>query len=158
MNNDSDIPIWSTLIIFCILISVPLRAVAQQEIPLVPHVTVKIEQETIQLEQQVFSDYTVIEQYIADTFPEDPRTAIAIAWAESSLVECAHGDKVNTLAPKGSWGIMQINIAVHTDKLAGRDVCNWRDNIDIAREVYDERGSWEAWGAFSDKRYLGFYK
>jgi len=98
-----------------------------------------------------------IAEYIRQTFPEDSDVALAVAMAESGFNTSAYGDRNNKLAPEGSRGLFQINTAVHKDKLAGRDVNNWKDNIDIAREIYDERGgSWQPWGAYTDGRYNEF--
>lgn len=97
--------------------------------------------------------HSQIESYIRKVFYETPDIAVAVAHAESNLIECAHGDKNNKLATKGSWGIFQINVAVHTDKIRG-DVCDWKDNIDIARKIYLEAGKkWTPWGAYTDGRY-----
>lgn len=104
-----------------------------------------------------FGQKEQIAEYITQVFPEYPDIALAIASAESLLDTVAHGDKGNKLAPEGSHGVFQINTAVHKDKLAGRDVNDWKDNIDIAREIFDEAGgSFKPWGAFTDNRYKEF--
>lgn len=94
-----------------------------------------------------------ITQYIYKTFPEQPELALAIAKAESGLNTYAHGDKNNRLAVKGSHGIFQINVAVHEDLIGDRDVNYYKDNIDIAREIYDMAGSWQPWGVFTNGSY-----
>lgn len=93
-----------------------------------------------------------IKRYIAKTFPEQPQIALAVFTAESHLNTCAYGDSNNRLAPEGSWGIAQINKAVHKELIGDRDLCNWKDNIDIAREIW-ERDGWKPWSAHQNNSY-----
>ena len=101
------------------------------------------------LRDVVCEEENSIEEIISRTFPEDPRTALAIAKAESGLRADAVG--VNRNGTKDA-GIFQIN-DVHGHSLEERlDVSN---NIRIAREIYDRRG-WDAWSAYLNNSYLKF--
>lgn len=126
-----------------------------------PLIAQAIEGETINvqydnsIEQNKMNEEEKIVSYIKETFPESPEVAVAVAKAESNLVTNAYGDRENILAPEGSHGIFQINVAVHKDLIGERDITDWRNNVDIAREIYEQAGnSWKPWGAFNNKSYL----
>ena len=90
-----------------------------------------------------------IEKEIRNTFPEDPATAVAIAWAESQLNANAYNPESH-IGCNGSVGIMQI-ACVHNrkNKEALKDI---KFNLKVARQIYDSEG-WKPWGAFTDGRY-----
>ena len=96
--------------------------------------------------------------YIRATFPNQKELAVAIARAESGLNTMAHGDKNNGLALKGSHGIFQINVSVHEQLIGDRNVNYYKDNIDIAREIYDQARGWSPWGAYTSNKHLRFLK
>ncbi|MFZ2523629.1 MAG: hypothetical protein WAW92_04560 [Minisyncoccia bacterium] len=102
------------------------------------------------------SEEDQIKRYIVKTFHEQPQIALAVFTAESHLNTCTEGDKNNRKAPEGSWGIAQINKSVHKELIGDRDLCNWKDNIDIAREIWEESG-WKPWSAYNSdvfRRYI----
>ena len=148
-------------LIFLVTLMIPVIAYAtgespvaftEDEIPVNWTITEHITDLTIE------SPKNEIINYIRKTFPNQKELAVAIARAESNLNTNAHGDKNNTLAVKGSHGIFQINIAVHTTLIGDRDVNDWKDNIDIAREIYDQAGGWTPWGAYTSNKHLRFLK
>lgn len=74
-----------------------------------------------------------------DTFPENPRTALAIVACESGFNPNAHNasNKNGTV----DSGLFQINSIHHTRmEELGLDVWKPQDNIKFARMLYDESG------------------
>lgn len=95
-----------------------------------------------------------IKHEIRRTWRGDRVTAIAVARAEGGLDPDAIGDLNNRLAPEGSHCFYQINKTAHKSKFEGRDINNWRDCIEVAKEVYDEAGGkWTPWSAFNNGSY-----
>jgi len=90
-----------------------------------------------------------IEHLIVKTFPEDPRTALAIAWAESELNAKIPNWNDSHRGCKGSFGVFQI-ACLHTDDYT--KLYNVEYNIKMARKIYDAEG-WQPWGAYTDGRY-----
>ena len=130
--------------------SKPEVAIVEDEIPVHWTITDRVTDLTIE------SPENEIINYIRMTFPEQPDLAVAIAKAESQLNTMAHGDRNNKLATKGSHGIFQINVAVHEQLIGDRNVNDWKQNIEIAREIYDQAGSWNPWGVFTNGSYLRY--
>lgn len=86
---------------------------------------------------------------IIETFPEDYKTAIAIAKAESGLEMTARNYNSN-----GSMdcGLFQIN-SVHKPTW---EQCNEIDaHLELAREIYDDR-KWSAWCVYTNGKYLEY--
>lgn len=99
-----------------------------------------------------------ISQMIAEKFPEDPKTAIAIAQAESGLRSDAVGDKHIEFVKDGkvmghSCGIFQVRV------LEGRPDCeslkDVEKNLEYARKLYDSHG-WKPWSAFNNQSFKKF--
>ena len=87
----------------------------------------------------------------------DWKIAQAVAMAESGFRTDVKGDHNNSRAPEGSWGVFQINIAVHKKNIGNRNVKNYKDNIDIAYKIYKQAGNkWRPWGAYTNGKYKQF--
>ena len=109
-------------------------------------------------DQQVRHDTSSIEGMIAEVFPEDPKTAVAIFKSESGLNPNAKGDIPLEYEYQGriighSCGLAQIRV------LPGRPDCetlkNPKNNLEWARKIYDRVG-WTAWSNFKNDRYKNF--
>lgn len=87
-----------------------------------------------------------IEWLVRETFPEDPNTAVRIAWCESRFDPAAG-------FPNGpSLGVMQIHWASHSGRVAAMgytraDLANPFVNLAVARSIFDESG-WYPWDCF----------
>jgi len=92
-----------------------------------------------------------LEQLIVDTWPEDPETALAVAYAESMLNSNAHNPEWHKNC-QGSYGVFQIACVHEVNPSVLYDA---KYNIKRAREIYDAHG-WQPWGAYTDKRYKQF--
>lgn len=99
-----------------------------------------------------------IEEQIAKMFPEDPKTAIAIAKAESNLRTDAVGDGhimfLKDGKPMGmSCGLFQIRV------LEGRPDCESLKDVEtslkFARALYEKSG-WKPWSVFNNNSYLKY--
>lgn len=90
-----------------------------------------------------------IKRLIKETFPEDPRTAIAIAECESGLNPQAYNP--NNADGTTDGGLWQIN-DVHNDRLRelGLDKYDPEDATAYARMLYEESG-WQPWICFTHK-------
>lgn len=90
-----------------------------------------------------------VEQMVRQTFPEDPDTAVAIAFAESSLnLEAVNPEQHEGC--KGSIGLMQI-ACIHYEGDTD-DLKNPVLNLKIARKLYEKEG-WRPWGAYTNGSY-----
>ena len=99
---------------------------------------------------EVKTDSPIIEQKIREAFPERPNVMLAVFQAESELNPRAY----NPEAHRGcisSRGIAQIGCVNYSGDL--EDLYNVDINLQVARKVYDSQGI-EAWGSFTDSRYL----
>ena len=92
-----------------------------------------------------------IERLIILYWPEQPEIAIAVAKAESELYPRASNWGDNHRTCKGSFGIFQIG-CIHGSEI--EDLYNPEYNIKKARQIYDDDGSWQPWGAYSNGSYL----
>ena len=95
-----------------------------------------------------------IEKEIRTAFPEEPNTAVAIAWAESQLNPNAYNGEAHR-GCNGSLGIMQM-ACVH--QRGGEDLFDPAVNIKRARNIYDDSkartgNGWLPWGAYTDGRW-----
>lgn len=102
---------------------------------------------------------TSSEKLIKEVFGDKADIAIAIAKAESGLNPEAVGDLHITFEKNGetmgmSCGIFQIRI------LEGRPDCetlkNPKENIEYAKRIYDSRGDFSAWSAYTNGAYLKY--
>lgn len=99
-----------------------------------------------------------IVELIYETFPEAPKTALAIANAESRLNPKAynpewHYDKYGNPICQGSYGIMQVACIHVKDPNKLFDV---RYNLEVASKIYNNSNSWLPWGAFTNGNYKKF--
>lgn len=96
---------------------------------------------------------------IRDTFPEDPVTAVAVAFAESGLQPYALNAQDSHKGCKGSYGIFQVGCLHEEDPSILYDV---EYNIKRAREIYlaaKEVGNpWQPWGAYTSNRHLAYMR
>lgn len=95
-----------------------------------------------------------IEKLIAETFPDAPQVALAIAKCESGLVPTRIGD---THMDKHSYGLFQINQTWHP--YSEETLLNPQENIRIAKEIYDSfeeitGDGFNAWSCYKQKLYL----
>ncbi len=77
-----------------------------------------------------------VELAIRETFPEQPNLMVEIARCESGL-------KPDAVSPTGDYGLLQINLKAHGERLEelGLDPLNLQDNLTYARMLYDNRGT-----------------
>ena len=163
LSDEVDPPIWLSVLLALFLLLIPLRAHAMPDIVTITYEKPKID---VYEAKEVKSNHvstTEIEAYIKQVFPDNYKTMTAIAWAESSMRVCAGGDRNNKYAVEGSWGLFQVNKAVHKDKIRDRSLCNYRHNIDIAKEIYMERermtgNGYNAWTVYSTGAYIKYLK
>jgi len=92
-----------------------------------------------------------IEALIIAYWPEQPEVALAVAKAESGLNPTASNWADAHKGCNGSFGIFQIG-CVHGSSV--EDLYNVEYNIKKARAIYDVAGSWQPWGAYTNKSYL----
>lgn len=87
---------------------------------------------------------------IRRTFPEDPRTAVAVATCESGLKPGAHNPHNQDGTTDG--GLWQIN-SVHDDELKrlGLNKYNPEDATKYARMLYENRG-WHDWVCYTHNK------
>lgn len=88
-----------------------------------------------------------VKALIEETFPEDPRTAIAVAECESGLRPNAHNPNNRDGSTDG--GLFQIN-SVHDERLKqlGLDKYDPEDATKFARILYEESG-WTPWVCYT---------
>lgn len=94
---------------------------------------------------------------IRETFPDDPATAVAIAYCESGLKATAYNPtNTNGTTDGGLW---QIN-SVHDQRLRqlGLDKYNPEDATVFARMLYDERGGWGDWMCYTTRMHLAYLR
>jgi len=120
-------------------------------------------EEEVEVILEVKIDWTKerIEQEIRKTFPEEPNTAVAVAWAESELYSDAHNpeahkNRKDEVLCYGSFGIMQIG-CVHYMK-DPEELKDIKFNLEKARAIYDDSkartgNGWLPWGAYTDGRW-----
>ena len=112
--------------------------------------------EDVELKEQVIQIATVIdwtpariEKEIRDTFPEQPNTAVAIAKCESGLIPDIQSQHTMSYGQERSFGIFQIHEPDWKATAIKLDLPNWRtdprENIQLARYIYDQAGSWKPW-------------
>jgi hypothetical protein len=76
--------------------------------------------------------------------------AIAVALAESGLKPYAANWQDSHKGCDGSFGIFQIGCLHEDDHTKLYDV---EYNVKRAREIYDQAGSWQPWGAATNGSY-----
>lgn len=93
-------------------------------------------------------------QYIVEVFGDDADKAIWMARCESGLRK----DAINTKNRNGSvdYGVFQIN-SVHIKRHGDEFTKDWRENVRVAKKIYDEQGfrPWVCAKAIGEKNYLG---
>jgi hypothetical protein len=94
-----------------------------------------------------------VEKLIRKYFPNDYATALAVAKAESGLRANATNWKDSHRGCTGSFGIFQIGCLHESNPEVLYDV---EYNIKRAREIHDAAGSWQPWGAYTNKTYLAY--
>lgn len=104
-----------------------------------------------ELKEVICEGENSIEEIISRMFPEDPKTALAIAKAESGMRADAKNINRNG---SNDVGIFQIN-SIHGHSIEER--LDPIENIRMAREIYERRG-WEAWSAYNNQKYLQYYE
>lgn len=123
-----------------------------------PSVTeyIKIEDmptEAINVQQEL--NLSELEGVIQETFPEAPRTMLAIAKCESGLRQFTSEGKVVT-SHTADRGVFQINeIWNETAEKLGYNVDDTQGNILMARHVYDVQGL-NAWVCYKKGIYLEY--
>ena len=91
-----------------------------------------------------------MERLIIEYFPETPRTALAVAECESSLM-MIQSHHMQSYGREQSYGIFQIHAKAWDGVAKDLDldyINNVRDNIEMARHVYEVSG-WNAWTCYS---------
>ena len=99
-----------------------------------------------------------------DTFPEDPYTAVEVAWHESEYVMTQSNHRYEKDRP--DWGvragdrersfcIFQIHEPAHKETIQRLGLEDFKTNVEscvkMARVVYDQRGgSFKPWSVYKD--------
>lgn len=102
-----------------------------------------------------WSEERIIEE-IKKAFPEDPKTAVAIAKCESGLIVDIQSRHQLSYGREESYGLFQLH-AKAWDKKAkelgyGDYRTSPRDNIDMARWIYVQSGKkWTPWSCWTKK-------
>ncbi len=107
-------------------------------------------EKAVQIEVKINWTPERIEQEIRNTFPEAQNVAVAIPKAESELNPKAFNPEAHR-GCNGSIGIMQI-ACVH-NRHDPQELHDVQYNLKVARRIYDARGNFNDWGAFTDGRY-----
>jgi hypothetical protein len=94
-----------------------------------------------------------VEKLIRKYFPNDYATALAVAKAESGLRSTATNWNDSHRGCTGSFGIFQIGCLHESNPEVLYDV---EYNIKRAKEIHDAAGSWQPWGAYTNKTYLAY--
>lgn len=98
-----------------------------------------------------FSKEGRIEEEIAEYFPEDITTAIAIAKCESNLVPDAQSQHILSYGREQSYGLFQIHAPDWGATAQSLGLKKWKtdvvENITLARHIYDVSG-WGAWTCY----------
>lgn len=99
------------------------------------------------------SDKQEVMSYILEVFGDDADRAIWIAKCESGLRK----DAINPNNPNGTtdYGVFQIN-SVHLKKRGDKFTNDWRENVRVAKKIFDEQGfrPWVCATAIGEKNYL----
>lgn len=112
---------------------------------------------------EVVIDWTKerIEEEIRTVFHEEPNTAVAIAKCESGLKADIQSHHILSYGREQSFGVFQIHAKDHegTAKRLGLEDyrTDVKDNVQMARFLYDNRGNFNDWTCFKSgeyKRYL----
>jgi hypothetical protein len=95
----------------------------------------------------------IIEE-IKKAFPEDPQTAVAIVKCESNFVVDIQSKHQLSYGREQSFGLFQIHAKAWDRKAKqlgyGDYKTSPRDNIDMARWIYEQSGKkWGAWSCYS---------
>ena len=81
-----------------------------------------------------------ITKEVKRVFGERANTALAV-------VKCESGFNIAAVSKTGDWGLFQINSRTWT-KLFGEEFkVNWKENIRVAKVIYDRSGSFNPWNA-----------
>lgn len=98
-----------------------------------------------------------VEEYIKEVFGADAERAIGVAKCESGLRKNA----INKANRNGSvdHGVFQIN-SVHTKKRGEDFKTDWKANVRVAKQIFDEQGfrPWVCAKAIGETNYLGVNK
>jgi hypothetical protein len=110
----------------------------------------------VQLEVVYNWDKEKIIEEIKKAFPEDPQTAVKIAKCESGLIVDIQSKHILSYGQEKSWGIFQLHEPVWDRKAKqlgyGDYKTSPRDNIDMARYIYEQSGKkWTAWSCYTKK-------
>lgn len=112
---------------------------------------------------EVVIDWTKerIEEEIRTVFHEEPNTAVAIAKCESGLKADIQSHHILSYGREQSFGVFQIHAKDHegtANRLGLEDYrTDVKDNVQMARFLYDNRGNFNDWTCFKSgeyKRYL----
>ena len=141
-------------IIFGILADVyftPIVEVAQAEV-----VAPQKEEVIVQLEIVYNWDRERIIEEIEKAFPEDPKTAVAIAKCESGLIVDIQSRHQLSYGREQSFGLFQIHAKAWDKKAKELGYEDYktspRDNIDMARWIYVQSGKkWTPWSCWTKK-------
>lgn len=101
-----------------------------------------------------------IERLIRETFPEAPNTAVAIAKCESGLDADIQSHHTLSYGREQSYGVFQIHAKDH-DRTAtrlgfGDYKTQVEDNVNMARHLFDARGSFKDWTCYKTGEYKKF--
>lgn len=150
---------WITIVCFGIVTGIIFGILADKYFtPIVEVVEAEtVEQEVeVQLEIVYNWDKEKIIEEIKKAFPEDPETAVKIAKCESGLIIAIQSRHIISYGREESFGLFQIHAKAWDKKAEKLGYGNYktspRDNIDMARYIYEQSGKkWTAWSCYSKK-------
>ena len=114
-----------------------------------------------------WKDPSKVKALIRQTFPEDPATAIAVAYAESGMrmVQSNHTypknmDGQSAGSRERSFCIYQIHEPAHHATAVRLGLENYKTDIEdcvaMARVVYDQAGGWSPWTVYTKRMYVAY--
>lgn len=152
---------------YCLLIAIPLAiwvdaSVQKANALEIMKVTTIEEPTSIKpIEIEVTYSRERIIEIIRETFPEAPNTAVAIAKCESGLDADIQSHHQLSYGREQSFGIFQIHSKDHDRTAKKLGLKNYktdvRDNVEMARHLYDSRGNFRDWTCYNTgayKKYL----
>ena len=96
--------------------------------------------------------------YIREMFPEAPRTAVAVAYAESGM-RMVQSDHMQPYGREESFGLFQIHAKAWEAEAKRVGLTNYKtdieQNIKMARHVYEQAGnSFSPWSVYKNGSYM----
>lgn len=132
-----------------------LEGVGESSSSAVMPVTIATPSASLATPSAQLTDKEEVMAYILEVFGKDADRAIWVAKCESGLRKNAYnGSNSNGTA---DYGVFQIN-SVHQKRFGQGYMIDWKENVRVAKKIFDEQGSFRAWvcaTSIGEKNYLG---